>query len=1367
MWLPAEPPVSRRWHANTSALPISMSQVQKQQAQQAAQQAAEQAAEQAKQAKQAKQEAEAKETKEAEAAEAAEAEKEPKEEKVKDELRAEQQKLFGQLKERRLDMSRGLETIAPSLCLLFDSSSQKESADPSSKTVSGSVTCPASASRPTLGNVANVELFKEVDRGSAGPDHDVFLQSGPRPTNAWWSNTFINKNLGSPSNFLTQMPYIIGSDKKGVHVMQPFMTSPGMEEFQHGLGVFLGAESDLTGPYADAWDEACVTLTYRGPSPGQAMTFPSCRGSAYVTAELRGLKPFISSDLPLAVPHEIRVDGKAIACGNYNFVQGKEIEFTLSTGDSWIAFFPPGMGWTCEKQPFRLAAAEIAPARGVVVRLAMLKGKTPVDASWGDLLRQHAGSYPVASGADYVAHINSESAQVIFDWGKHRRNIPGYPECDVLQLVWPNHVSLLSEEEKNRVNSGPKTPFKDLRGESKVFIASAPLVLHYELYPIATEEFAGRNPIPMDGLLREMMLEALKGGEHVAGAKYDGAKTDSEFQLPENVKLAVGDTYFSGKLLARLARLVAIAHELDQSNEAFFEEMLSQLADSMEKWLEKGAKTPFIYDKSWGGLVSCGCNYDDCWGSCAPKCTNDVSQPASCPALHQAGQNFGNGFYNDHHFHYGYFIYSAAVLAKFRPDWERHWRPQILTLIRDYANPSTADGKFPLARHKDWFMGFSWAGGIKFEPLGRNQESVSEAINSYYAIACYGTVLANRGDQNMDLGCQLRQLGRLLTAMEVHSGDMFWHVRPDAEVMSSYGRPTVGIMWEHVALHQTWFGGSGWAVEGIQMLPVVPVLEDFLKKEWVQNHFLEYKVSCDSDPSCSKLGWSWLVCIQQAVLSVKDAFECLHRLDDSAFSLRSPAASGNSLTNSLYWFATRSDLAPRDLKAWPKATQVITTPSPGKSASVQHLGPIRRFGRHGVRMNNRCLKLSDVACPNVPSIRCIGDSCCPDGSLCPSAPYYSNPICKSPKKIACRGTDGHNPAIKRAQKKDGPCPVGSAVFCPGTMLLCQNAQCCPDGSLCPSAPATGRCLKDKVHDCTGGLGQTPEKSPSDDFVLGECQVGAHVKCPNSNLKCWGQMCCADGRPCPSASKTTKCWKEKEVDCLPKEAEAAPAEAFEEPPEPQDRSPDEEPIPRPSRPSRPIPRPSMEAEEDQADHVRPTTGQAECDESRKCVMGASVLCPDKKSRCAGMGCCPDGSLCPSAPALVAGTAGCPSPKGYDCTCVAKAVIVGHASCLVGASVRCPGSQQNCSMNGCCPDGSTCPSAPLGTVCPSPKKEDCTGQTIIREYEGFARAASAEMRHFHPALVALAATLLVAVAAVAKGRQRRNSMYLTVACSEGEA
>ena len=41
------------------------------------------------------------------------------------------------------------------------------------------------------------------------------------------------------------------------------------------------------------------------------------------TPRVRGLRPFVSSDLPLAVPNEIKVDGKAVKCGDYKFVQGK------------------------------------------------------------------------------------------------------------------------------------------------------------------------------------------------------------------------------------------------------------------------------------------------------------------------------------------------------------------------------------------------------------------------------------------------------------------------------------------------------------------------------------------------------------------------------------------------------------------------------------------------------------------------------------------------------------------------------------------------------------------------------------------------------------------------------------------------------------------------------------------------------------------------------------------------------------------------------------------------------------------------------------------------------------------------------------
>jgi len=320
--------------------------------------------------------------------------------------------------------------------------------------------------------------------------------------------------------------------------------------------------------------------------------------------------------------------------------------------------------------------------------------------------------------------------------------------------------------------------------------------------------------------------------------------------------------------------------------------------------------------------------------------------------------------------------------------------------------------------------------------------------------------------------------------------------------------------------------------------------------------------------------------------------------------------------------------------------------------------------------------------------------------------------------------------------------------------------------------------------------------------LGECKVGAKVKCPDSNLKCWGSMCCSDGRPCPSASKTAKCWKEKLVDCLPKEAppepqyserfeergrddyrersrysEEAPASPFDDwnaneavDPEAlgeEDFESDQAFDARPKPPTPPVPA-TPEAHQT-TDSVH--SAEAECDESKKCIMGASVLCPDKKSRCAGTGCCPDGSLCPSAPPLLAGTSGCLKGKAYDCTCVPKVSMVGHATCLLGASVRCPGHKSvNCSLASCCPDGSTCPSAPAGTLCALPKKEDCTGQSLIGKYAAPELGdVKSDLTHSNAPTWGAVGTAVVisAVALVAlKGRDRAAYRRVT-AQSESEA
>jgi len=49
----------------------------------------------------------------------------------------------------------------------------------------------------------------------------------------------------------------------------------------------------------------------------------------------------------------------------------------------------------------------------------------------------------------------------------------------------------------------------------------------------------------------------------------------------------------------------------------------------------------------------------------------------------------------------------------------------------------------------------------------------------------------------------------------------------------------------------------------------------------------------------------------------------------------------------------------------------------------------------------------------------------------------------------------------------GHCEVGDSVMCPGTSVGCAGSSCCPDGSICPSAPEDfTSCPKPKATDCT-------------------------------------------------------------------------------------------------------------------------------------------------------------------------------------------------------------------------------------------------------------------------------------------------------------
>ena len=145
----------------------------------------------------------------------------------------------------------------------------------------------------------------------------------------------------------------------------------------------------------------------------------------------------------------------------------------------------------------------------------------------------------------------------------------------------------------------------------------------------------------------------------------------------------------------------------------------------------------FLVGAVKGRLLTCRDQKQASWGGVVSSATYATGDP---------GADFGNSYYNDHHFHYGYFIYAAAVIGYLDPAWVQPNKGYVNMLVRDVANPSGQDKYFPVWRCFDWFHGHSWAHGL-FETLdGKDQESSSEDTMHAYALKMWGTV---SGDSNL------------------------------------------------------------------------------------------------------------------------------------------------------------------------------------------------------------------------------------------------------------------------------------------------------------------------------------------------------------------------------------------------------------------------------------------------------------------------------------------------------------------------------------------------------------------------------------------------------------------------------------------
>jgi len=418
------------------------------------------------------------------------------------------------------------------------------------------------------------------------------------------------------------------------------------------------------------------------------------------------------------------------------------------------------------------------------------------------------------------------------------------------------------------------------------------------------------------------MLPAIRSSL-LNGTRKDGSDADLRFDVPANFQGGIADPYFAGKLLAKMAYIATIANTSAVGLGKEAAKLLPKLKQYLEVWLHHKSGNVLMFDTSWGGMISCGCQYDDCQGQCAPRCTN-AGPPDACPAVNDVGMDFGNAWYNDHHFHYGYYIYAYAVLAAFDPKWGAKNLEHILVMVRDIANPSKDDHYFPVHRHKDWYMGHSWASGIavpggKPNFLGRNQESTSEAVNAWYAISLLGKVVG-RDD--------VRDLGMALLATEIKSAQTYWHTSKGSDIYpADFARgAAVGMLWSSLAQQQTWFGVAPYYIHGIQMLPFTPASEALLEPEWLATETPVYAASCSE--TCVQQGWSVPLRLAQAVQDPSGALAAIRKLPAEVFDSANAGGNGNSRTASYYWIATRPVL--------PSATKLVKGARPSSAEHAMH-----------------------------------------------------------------------------------------------------------------------------------------------------------------------------------------------------------------------------------------------------------------------------------------------------------------------------------------------------------------------------------------------------------------------------------------------
>lgn len=253
------------------------------------------------------------------------------------------------------------------------------------------------------------------------------------------------------------------------------------------------------------------------------------------------------------------------------------------------------------------------------------------------------------------------------------------------------------------------------------------------------------------------------------------------------------DSYFGGKQLQRATQLYVLARDLGL--EAERDAARTAITEVLDEWMDpagcedRGTRC-FALDETLGGVVG--------------------QEPS-----------YGSDEFNDHHFHYGHFLYAVGTLAQDDPELVERYREVADLLAWDFAAPVSAAG-LPERRAFDDWAGHSWASGTAPFGDGNNQESSSEAVNAWAGLLLW----ARASEQDA-----MAEQAQWMLSTEIATALAYWM---DPDLPPEFGHPSVGIVWQGKRDFATFFNADPSAVIGIQLIPMTPTHADYLSEAPVQ-----------------------------------------------------------------------------------------------------------------------------------------------------------------------------------------------------------------------------------------------------------------------------------------------------------------------------------------------------------------------------------------------------------------------------------------------------------------------------------------------------------------------------------------------------